>query len=880
MRRRTRLPMLLGAVRSRRWLDAGLAVVVLLLVATAVAGPTVAADVGRTGVRDRLAAEPSERTGLSWVLAGGAPTALLGPAAELGREARDLFEAPVLGATAVVPLLPGGGADAAAALVWRDGACAEILLDGRCPAAAGEVLVPAGSELAERLPTGTSTTTRDESPVTLVVVGTWSPRAGDDAYWSDAERWRAGAHPYVLDGCDRTPRREPTSELGGPLLTTRETVETLPGVTVTADAALAELTGAREVRQAADYAASWERLGGAVTLGAEDACAALVSSSGLDGVAEPLAQELDVLERQTAGGILGALLLGLVSVGVVAGAGTRRRRHELALLRLRGVHGRRLLRAATAEALVVLGTGAVSGVLVGWVVAAVWSGTPAPSVGWPTWVAGGLAVVGSVLAVCLVTAVALREPVARLLRPAAPHRTGTVVVVLLAALGGVAVVGANELRGADPASAPPWGAGLPVLLGLAAGLVAVPVVRLVARAVVRSTRRRRVGAPYLAARRLARRPSSVLHLPLALAGMVCVAVSFAALTAGADWRHSTAALRVAGPVSLPSAGTAAETLAAARDADPDGRWLMTTVTDGSGVGARRRAYVDAAAWPSVAAPELDGTQVEVDGSVVRALAERDGEGSAPVAVAGSTELGAVAGSDDGEALDVAGTPVAAHVVARLPALPLVGTEGVLGDLSVLASSGGPDPVGTVTTVVARADTPRSVLAALDEHGLTDEAPQRLSDVRDELGATPSSRGLVLLAAASAVAGAMALVALVTVLVAGRPERVHEQATLRATGIRRAALLRAVWVEAALVGLVLALGGALAAWAATWATLPGLPLGLPSALEPGPVREPDALLAFVCAVVAAAVVALPTALSGRLPERRTRPAVLLPGGEEP
>ena len=184
---------------------------------------------------------------------------------------------------------------------------------------------------------------------------------------------------------------------------------------------------------------------------------------------------------------------------------------------------------------------------------------------------------------------------------------------------------------------------------------------------------------------------------------------------------------------------------------------------------------------------------------------------------------------------VDGTSRAVHVIGTVGAVPFVGRTGALLDLGQVLRG----TVGTVASarsvVVARADTPTSVLAELRREG--GGAPSTYAAVATKLDHTPQARGdrLALL-----VAIGVALVALTHLLawLSGQlGRRRAEVAGLRSAGIRPGSVRRAYLLEAGVLAGIVLVTAAVTSAAATvpllkpmqlaggWADAPALGLAV-------------------------------------------------------
>ncbi|WP_210502356.1 hypothetical protein [Nocardioides xinjiangensis] len=294
--------------------------------------------------------------------------------------------------------------------------------------------------------------------------------------------------------------------------------------------------------------------------------------------------------------------LAVLASGVLPGAGTAlgaARRQEAALLRLHGRRGPRWASALVAEPLLTAVLGGAAGVAVP---VAAGAGRPSPGLLLTVWLAATATVVTAML-------VALRGPLPYLLRPAGgerARRSGTLAALVPVTVAVAAVVALLRRSSTVPDA---WAFTAPVVVGLAAGLLATTTVRLVAR---RLAGRPALG-PSLAGHRLA--PSRATAGLAVLVGSA-VLLGCAANTALAvgDWARDTRLVTSAAPLVVPFDGSADAVLEATRTADPDGRWLMAAVRvfeDDRPVS--RRVYLDATRYERVVGDRLDGT-VAADGS--------------------------------------------------------------------------------------------------------------------------------------------------------------------------------------------------------------------------------------------------------------------------
>jgi hypothetical protein len=638
------------------------------------------------------------------------------------------------------------------------------------------------------------------------------------------------------------------------------------------------------------------------------------------------------------GGTPGAVAAMLALYGAVALAEQSARTvvdrsHDIALARLRGLHGGRLVLFAAAPLLTVSLVGIAVGSAVGtWVAGRIahhWG--VAYSLGTREVLVAVAILAGAWLTIVLVSATVIRRPLVDALSTQPRRRTSHWIVTFLELLviaGAVLAVYEAHRSEADwvPTIAP-------ALVALAAGQLVMWLLALTPRL------GRRLGVS-LTSRRLRRDPDPGSAVRVLVAAAVLLAVTLTGGRAAADWRDDAGRLQAGGPLVVPVQGGALRAYAAAHDADPDGRWLMAAVSVNDLSPTDRRVYVESGRWDAVVGDFVAGTSVAAAGSHMSTLADQ----KQPIVLRGDTltaEIGSVGGASgqivltylsdkgflqkstiavtaageatgplrscevgcavvtvalDGGGFDldrlsagpthvlghtsyaggatqtvldetqgaapaaalvtsdlassdsipgVDGKDVPMRVVGRVGAVPFVGRSGALLDLGrVLLGA-----VGTVAsarpTVVARADTPTSVLARLSQDG--GGTPRPYAAVGSRLTATPEARADSL---ALLVAIGVALVALTHLLawLAGQTARRRaETAGLRVAGITPRTVRRAYATEAAILAAIVLVTSAIAAAATT------VPLLRPMPLVGGWSQAPHLRLAIRPATLAVVVV---------------------------
>lgn len=153
---------------------------------------------------------------------------------------------------------------------------------------------------------------------------------------------------------------------------------------------------------------------------------------------------------------------------------------------------------------------------------------------------------------------------------------------------------------------------------------------------------------------------------------------------------------------------------------------------------------------------------------------------------------------------------APHVVAELPALPFVHAGGLLADLARGALGGSSTPPGSSVYVLARGDTPASVLRQVPASG----TPRDVADAEDALRreVNAGAAGLYLLAGLAALlAGGLHVI---TVAGRTRSARARTQRDLGRVGVTAAVRRRALAQERVVVGTAV-LGFVVLGWVVSW-----------------------------------------------------------------
>lgn len=505
--------------------------------------------------------------------------------------------------------------------------CGDVVpVDGRCPAAAAEVMVPStieGVATGDLLDLDTGS-----SVVEATVVGRYDPRQGDGRFFAAPSRAVSVDVPTTddlvvsSDGFDAlllTSKAYGALVLSGPLA--------LDDV----DTALTDVATARE-----------SALG---TAGAESD---VELRTGLPGVLDRVGRQGDAATVLAAVTALQALALAWFVVALVVQRLARVRSAEWGLARLRGATRGRWLAVVFTEPVLAVVVGGVAGGSAGWAIAAaVVRSALGPSVPveptHPVVVASAaLALVGSVVALVAASVRSAVVPLDQLLaRTAEPRRLGRLAVVVQS---GLALVTVTVLVAAVT-QGEVTGPGLALLApGLVAVLVGVVALRVAALAVGRSTRRPpRSLSSLLVARRLGRTPSV-----LTAAVLVCVGVALAswstqvAVTADrlqVDRARASVGASTALTVNVPSDVPFVD---AVRAADPDGRRAMAADVYTRGQGVGRLVAVDASRLGAVSSWSPAWSDLGDADRLARALAPRGGEALTLTGTSVSIDLADVA----------------------------------------------------------------------------------------------------------------------------------------------------------------------------------------------------------------------------------------------
>ena len=205
-------------------------------------------------------------------------------------------------------------------------------------------------------------------------------------------------------------------------------------------------------------------------------------------------------------------------------------------------------------------------------------------------------------------------------------------------------------------------------------------------------------------------------------------------------------------------------------------------------------------------------------------------------------------------------------------LPFVGRQGMLMDLSRALAASAPVVPTATTYVVARQDTPQSVLDGLGASGLVGQ-PRDFASAFDSAMAQPSAQGVRLYTLMSAFAALIALLGLASSAATQRRDRQQEAASLRVTGVPTRILTSAIRTEALWLAATVLVFVAVAGWTASRVAIANLDLVPVSTYSPLLTSTPDMTSIVGAAIGAALVVGAGTFAAYRSVARMSPPSIL-------
>lgn len=642
---------LLAGLWARRGVNAAALLMTVIALTAAVLGPMYARASGEHLLDSRIAAQPHYATGLSVTVPALDESALAGA---------DSYEAP--GPESVLDeasgVTDGAGVDRfwgperrwlrdtgyrlgfhertfMAPLYWREGMCDLAAVAGRCPEAAGEVLVQetmadtlgvrAGDSvtltfqevaLAERRVDGVPETYQAtvDRTAEFEVVGTYTVPDQADAGWFDASRFVGfdRLDPYAGTGPQASADPATPALLAAPASMTSQNF--VGGVDRVVDTSAIDLASMDEAERS--MLAFTDR---ALDSRALNAAQDLQLTSILDDVRT----ERELLGRIMVAALAPLVVLSLLLLFALVAAGATIRRPYIALAKLRGHSRGQVFRFAVGEPFLVvalavpvslaLAVGSARLVARAWFV----PGIPVvpDRTAWTALTVVVLAAAGfSVVAALDV----MREPLARALASAlALHSSSRVALVLRVAVIAVALASVLQLLSSADQSSQLLALLAPLFIALAVAVGGASLLRLLSRRWVSRTVATSGTPSYLAARRLARRPDLAnLMIPLLLAVSV-ITFAGSASAVSDDWRVSRARAEVGAPRTFRTEVTPGRLMRVTREVDPEGRYLAAALVQKTGDGVARRLFVDTTRLAAVAAWDDSWSSVSVDDLAAR-----------------------------------------------------------------------------------------------------------------------------------------------------------------------------------------------------------------------------------------------------------------------
>ena len=583
-------------LRSRVGSTAMILLVAVVAVAAATAGPTYYSAAQTSILRDTVSQGPVLGRGLEVVQSGGI-SGLLDPLqasvnAALSDEAH-LFQPPIdaIEATAFDPHTKESmGID------WRTGVCAQLHIQGACPAASNQVIISQSLAGLEQWRVGQR-----------VVLPTWGTITITGIYAvpnGSADYWFARSNLYF-------PYETPT--IPGSRVSSPTTLDAM----FTVEATLLDAPANEQGSVVVDDVLDLQRLRASDTTPLANTVAGLVGSQELSAEQAVVTSEIpNTMSTVHQGWSSLAVPVLIISVQLTAlswllllllvSESAAARGAEVALARLRGRGSWRTLGFGLSEPVALLAIALPAGAFGGWGAtlllgrAKLRPGTP---VGMPglAWAAAAVAAAGGVAAVVLASRRTLRRPVVEQWRRAsrrANDRSWVTDAVLLtgAAAGLLELWLSGSITSAHHSALSLL---VPGLLGLSVAVVASRLLPLACRAVMAAPRRGKNMAAFLALRHIARRPGGARTTIMLATSFALATFGVAAFGVDQVNYRSVADATVGAPtvvtVTIPSGTSLAGVV---HRADPSGR-LATPVEFVSNSGVATLG-VDPATWTRIA----------------------------------------------------------------------------------------------------------------------------------------------------------------------------------------------------------------------------------------------------------------------------------------
>ncbi len=594
----------------RRGLTVAVLAVATVTTGSAALGPLYARAAGESTLRDELSQAPPGDTGLHLQ---AAPQGI-GLSDDVADFPKVAAQAPAAGSIRGYPnrtegmyITSSGAAPSVSALktglLWRQDACAHlVIVAGRCPTKAGEVLVSARTvqTAAYGWRVGGDLDLSAAGPVKIV--GSYRPISTEDPFW------------YGHDYFDAALGSGESADVVDTVMVTQAQFQAMPPTTLVEididyllDSGQIRLDNVPGLRR--DVAALAAKYGNGF---------GLTLTTNLDRVLNSAAHQRHLVNIGTLLVTLQlSLLAWLVLFQVVADA-VESRGNEIALAKLRGQRPWWTVRFGLGESMLLLVLAIPAGLLLAWLAAHLFAATVlvehTPVV--LTWSSGAAmlaAFAGGVVAAGLAAYRTLTRPVlAQWRRTTSRPRHSWPEVALDVVLAAAAVAGLLLLRVGHRSGSGNDSAALlaPGLLVIAVALLGTRLLPVVVRGLLPVTRSStRIGL-FLAARQVVRRPAG-----LRLAALLAVAVGLATFAVGGEAvavanRGARAKAEVgAAQVASIQFQSGQDPVTQVRRADPDGKWAMTAATwlpDGGNSVVGPVLAVDSARFGAVGYPAAGG----------------------------------------------------------------------------------------------------------------------------------------------------------------------------------------------------------------------------------------------------------------------------------
>jgi putative ABC transport system permease protein len=596
----------LRGLRARPLLTVGSVLLATIAVAAAVVGPMYQSASAASYVVTRLRAEPDWVTGLT--LDYTPETRVNSAQAEaqaldaVDQSAVTQFRAPEpsLWARRLPVTSWSTPGPPLASLLAGPGICSRLVVTGRCPVRAGEMLMLESDAAYTHTDPGDRVRVDGVSRA-LRVVGTYRlPTTG--AGWFNTARFTSvpsqptgnGYSPYFAAPFVVVPTTVTGMDPGQWFVRMDYRLRVLPDTTLD------------DLRQAATEVSELRAL---LAAGKVGGASSLESGNALASVVAEAQARSHTAEQTVTPAVVSLILVALVLLGRLLSAAMGLRMPELALASLRGMDRRQQWVLGISEPVLMLVVawpiGMALGYLGGRVLAAAWLVPDLPvELGMASvWFGIGI-IAASLMVAGLTVRAATAEPLSvQISSVRRPARSGRWVVLLRLTLVAAAVTVLGATLWSSHRSAPTTAdLLLPVLLAIAAGLMTTQAAATAARWWADRSAHRRGVAGYVASRTIARRREGTLVV-LPLTAALAIAVFAAGIyEAAANWRASDAATQVGADTAFEVRLPLSQAVSLTHRLDPNGQWLMAvganSDTNGSKVIVDAPRLPRVAVWPS------------------------------------------------------------------------------------------------------------------------------------------------------------------------------------------------------------------------------------------------------------------------------------------